>query len=584
MLRTIFAHYRFTDRAAGRYHTDMDSLETTERLKRIVPDAQFERATVFGVPYVHLKFPDGDDLYVTEYGLPFIERIEPKRLFSDSEWFEVNSVPLSGTSSIYRVTTGEIEGMRKDLVVKWNRMGQEIPGVHESDDLADAEFNSPFEEFALVTELRRAGLGETGRVAMQKPLAIYVSARRIEPDRTGRKEYKMHAKIDLHRDVALDMFRPYAVIYEWIKGIDATEAQAEGLLKRNQVESLTLRSRADTLKRGFVVRDSKPHHVIVRPEEGGRLLCEREGRVCYGLVDYELLERTPGREAGVRKTKRLSYLERQKSRFDPREPIEMPSHLRHVEILGVDYVYGRAESAGGHLWVVGKDPQLFDYFLPERWEKTPRTKLSIVHDIYHTLTKDNINLVWQVSRVGDRPDADPFKEEENKILEHGYNSPFEEVSLAVYLWKQGIRTTYPRAVYAVQNRTAIAESLFDSSRFESHRDILIPDGHPVLEKDHDYVVIWGYWNGPDDKLAAEDGDYYEAIDALRAYREGLLPQGEYLRLLEMKKQKLARVGVEDLNLRGSHLLLSLDSAGGLIRGADGAPDVRICNFELLKKI
>ena len=79
----------------------MDSSETAERLEKLLPDARFERATVFGVPYVHLKFPDGDDLYVTEYGLPFIERIEPKRLFSDREWFEANAVPLSGTSSIY---------------------------------------------------------------------------------------------------------------------------------------------------------------------------------------------------------------------------------------------------------------------------------------------------------------------------------------------------------------------------------------------------------------------------------------------------------------------------------------------------
>jgi hypothetical protein len=30
--------------------------------------------------------------------------------------------------------------------------------------------------------------------------------------------------------------------------------------------------------------------------------------------------------------------------------------------MGVDYIYGRAESTGGILWVVGKDPDLFNYF------------------------------------------------------------------------------------------------------------------------------------------------------------------------------------------------------------------------------
>ena len=34
--------------------------------------------------------------------------------------------------------------------------------------------------------------------------------------------------------------------------------------------------------------------------------------------------------------------------------------------MGVDYVYGEVESTGGALWVVGRDPVLFDYFLPEK--------------------------------------------------------------------------------------------------------------------------------------------------------------------------------------------------------------------------
>ena len=286
----------------------------------------------------------------------------------------------------------------------------------------------------------------------------------------------------------------------------------------------------------------------------------------------------------MRKTKRLSYLERQRDRFIAKPPGTYPPHLKQTDILGVDYVYGRAESTGGILWVVGKDPSLFDYFLPERWEKTPRTKLSAVHEIYHTLTKDNINLVWQVSRVGTRPDMDPFKEEERRILEYGYNNPFEEVSLAVYLRRTGIPTTYPRAIYAVKSATGVPEHLFDRSRYETHSRYKTPDGDPILREDHDYIVIWGYWNGPDEKLAARDGDYCEAMDALCAYREGLLSQDEYINLIEVTKKKLADLGVEDLNLRGSHLLLSLDSSGLLARGKDGTPDVRICNFELLGRI
>ena len=81
----------------------------------------------------------------------------------------------------------------------------------------------------------------------------------------------------------------------------------------------------------------------------------------------------------------------------------MPAHLRATNVLGVDYIFGRAESTGGLLWVVGKDPDLFNYFLPERWRRTPKKNLSARNQIFRTRTKDNINLVWKVSRMGDSP-------------------------------------------------------------------------------------------------------------------------------------------------------------------------------------
>jgi len=49
---------------------------------------------------------------------------------------------------------------------------------------------------------------------------------------------------------------------------------------------------------------------------------------------------------------------------------------------------GHAESTGGLLWVVGHDPELFNYFLPERWRRTPRWCLSEKRGVFHTRTKD----------------------------------------------------------------------------------------------------------------------------------------------------------------------------------------------------
>jgi len=538
---------------------------------------------VFDVYYLHVRCPDQSDLYVTKCGLPFFANLKPENFLNDPEWFDSNSERLSGTSTTYRVRTKRVNGRFKDVVIKYNRMGQDVPGAEDSEELMHAEFNSPFEEFALVMELREAGREKSSIVITQKPLAIYVPAERRDPWRMGRYEHKMKSKIETHGEIGLDMFRPYVVVYEWIKGIDAAYACREGILEEERMIALTLEAEKNLKRTGFIVRDTKPHHVIIRPTRDGRLAPNREGGVLYGMVDYELLTRTPEREESIKKVKRLSYLAKQKERFESKRQTAFPPHLKLVNILGVDYVNGRAESTDGMLWVVGKDPDLFDYFLPERWEHTPRTKLSAHHEIYHTLTKDNIHLVWKVSKVGMLPDVDPFVEEERRILEYGYNSPFEEISFAIGLSSNGIRTVYPRAIYMFGKKTAISEHVLDKSRYVSHRHYRTAEGDPILRRDHSYIIIWGYWNGPDEKLAEKDGDYLEGISALSAYRSGIISREEYIGFLRRKGERLSRVGIEDLHLRGSHILLSLDGKGSLVCDNEGVPDMRICNFELLKR-
>ena len=85
------------------------------------------------------------------------------------------------------------------------------------------------------------------------------------------------------------------------------------------------------------------------------------------------------------------------------------------------------------------------------------------------------------------------------------------------------------------------------------------------------------------QLAAQDGDYVEGINALRALREKLIDDQTYVRLMQGIHEKLTDLGVADLNLRGTHILLSRRvTTGELVRGADGVPETRICNFELLR--
>ena len=546
---------------------------------------QNELTKILNVEYAHTRLHNNDDLFVTVYGLPFIENLKPENFYTDKQWFTDNSVRLSGTSCLYRVRTKKKKGKAKNIVLKWNRMGQDIPGAGDTEALLDAEYNSPFEEFSLVMELRDqmySQPGHTEKIIIQKPLAIYIPSKPVELWKTGRKKYKMEKIIKNHKEITLDINRSYAVIYEWIKGIDAVQAFEKEIIDRERMERLTLNAEDNIRDKGFIVRDRKPHHVIIRPKERD-LVSNKQERPLTALVDFELLERTPEREAEIKRIHRSEYLQKQKDRFSVNIPKKFHPHLSHVNVSGVNYVYGRVESTKGRLWVVGKDPELFDYFLPEQWEHMPKTKISIYNEMYYTVTKDTIHLVWKVSPVGLKPDMDPFKNDEQKLLEHGYNSPFEEFSLAVELFQKGIAATYPRAIYATGTKTTIPPNLLDNSRYTSHMNVKTPDGIPVLEKQHEYIVIWGYWNGPDEKLAAADENYYEGKDALRAYREGLLNKNEYFTLLKKSREDLARIGIEDLNLRGNHFLISLDSSKRIITGKNGLPEIRICNFEFLKR-
>jgi len=537
--------------------------------------------TVLGVKYLHLRMEDGSDLYVTEHGLPSTKCLMPENHWADEAWMKSHGLRLPGTSALYRVTTKEVDGQARQIVVKWNRMGQDIPGETQVTDVAGAEFNSPFMEFSLVIELRNTRFESPGRLYTHKPLAIYVPRKYVKGEQLGRRRYRMEAIVRSHEEIAIDWNRNYAVIYEWLKGIDAVEAFRKGLLDNDTLAELVQRAGEELDEKGFMVSDNKPQHVIVRSANNGLLVRDRRGKPLYGLVDFELLKRTPAREDRMRARKRRDYLVRQAHRFEPRE--QFPSGLTAVTIMGVDFVYGQVESTGGALWVVGRDPVLFDYFLPEKWRRTPRTRLSTAYEIYETVTKDNVHLVWRVSRVGQIADADPFVRREKRILAHGYNSPFEEFSIAMELSRRGIETTYPRAIYMTGHRTTVSSSLADQSRYESHAGLLTSDGHPILSRNHEYLTIWGYWNGPDDALAAKDEPVYQGIDALAAYREGRLTQREYVRVVSATQKRLAAAGVEDLSLRGNHLLLSIDRQQQLALDEKDLPLVRICNFELLRR-
>ena len=130
----------------------------------------------------------------------------------------------------------------------------------------------------------------------------------------------------------------------------------------------------------------------------------------------------------------------------------------------------------------------------------------------------------------------------------------------------------------------ISKGLVDNSRYQSHASLSTPDGHPLLGKHHDYIILWGYWNGPDEVLAAKDEEIYKSLNASTALQEHLITDESCSRVMETTRERLAAAGIEDLNPQAHHLLLSLDRFGRLATDQQGIPVVRICNFDLLRHI
>ncbi len=543
------------------------------------PGAGPQWVNMQGLDYLHLRTGDGGDLYVTRHGLGWAEQLKPENWF-ERDWFRAHRERLRGTSTVYRVRTREVGGRSIELVIKWSRMGQDVPlETHVLDDFLNAEFNTPFEEFALVEELRRGGSGPRAPIILtHRPFAIYVPPERLQLWQTGRSRDRVSRKARSHIGVELDILRQYIVIYEWIKGDDAAVTFEALGLPEAELHALTRHVQDEVLAKGFHVADMKPAHIIVRRTPGGGLL-RRHGQPAWALIDFELLMRTPEHEARIREAKRSDYLRRQQDRLATERPL--PPHLKRVNIMGVDYVFGHVESTQGRLWVVGGDGGLFDYFQPERWRNTNQVRLSTSHQVYYTLTKDDIHLVWKTSRVGERPAAAPGDYQGRRMVKVGYNSPFEEFARALELARLGFPTTIPRAIYMTGSSSDTSEGPLDMRAFARHRELLTPEGEPILQPDHDYIKIWGYWNGPVEMLA--QGVACQSINAMEAFQQELLSETELRRLMLRAVERLTELGYESVNIAEHHFLLTLDPSRQFMRDTEGNLEFRLCNFEMVRK-
>jgi hypothetical protein len=255
----------------------------------------FVPKNILGVDYEQARTPDGGDLYLTQYGLPFKEHLLPEN-WRDPEWYGAHRQRLRGTSTIYRTLTKPVNGSSLDIVVRYNRVGEELPvDTLTLEKFIHAEFNSPFEEIAILYELRRARLGtDQRRMPTKKPLAIFAPPDLLQLWQSGRMESKMEQKLARYPQAQLDIRRQYIVIYGWIDGWDAVQMAEQLKLPEADHEAflvgMTNYVTSELASVGFRVLDMKPAHVILRLDEHKQIMRRRDGKPLYALVDYELLE------------------------------------------------------------------------------------------------------------------------------------------------------------------------------------------------------------------------------------------------------------------------------------------------------
>ncbi|HHQ44848.1 MAG TPA: hypothetical protein ENN13_01770, partial [Candidatus Altiarchaeales archaeon] len=242
---------------------------------------------IFGVDYTHFRTIDGGDLYVTKYGMGRLQFLWPENWYLE-KWLFDKGERLEGTSAVRRITTKEVDGKSIDLVVKYSRVASKVRmGVGKGmesripeSSVDYANWNSPFEEFGLLMEMRSSPASEGGFVVMShRPMAIYCPPEKIELWQMERNEYRAsmedrtiretqtgpeESKVGLHAD------RQYIMVYDWVKGDDAYTAFQKLGKTDDELKEFTLRV-FDELrdKKGYRVLDHKPAHIIVKIKNNG---------------------------------------------------------------------------------------------------------------------------------------------------------------------------------------------------------------------------------------------------------------------------------------------------------------------------
>ncbi len=269
-----------------------------------VPDIYHIRS--FGVPYIRTPDEDGGFLYVTRWGWHHLSHLRPENWFKDRKFVKEGERLRGSTGTVYFFPSHPEEAAPMDLLIKVSRIAENVPGelAGEFPELTaknGASFNSPFEEFGLVEELRQSNFGPSElHVRTKRPMAIYCAPRDLPSWQLGRRKSdfttheRMMVRDQAHEPDGMQVHllekRQYFSIYAWVPGLDAQAAMEQGLMSPEELEQLSVRVNGELEAKGFRILDNKPKHFILRQRPDGRLIRHRDDLI-YVQIDFELLQR-----------------------------------------------------------------------------------------------------------------------------------------------------------------------------------------------------------------------------------------------------------------------------------------------------
>ena len=320
-----------------------------------------------------MKTGDGGDLYLTRHGAPFREHLRPENWY-DKAWFETE--PGTAHRDGHRLSRAHPAGRRpgqgsgRQVVprgrgsadghvhaqqVRRGGVQQPLRGVLARHGDAGAP---PARHRAHAQAAGHLRPGQAAEALADRPLAVPDG-----PEEGQVPRCRAGYLPPVHPDLRVGQGR------ERVGGLRATRARSAG------APAGTARLHRPRHRRPApqgIPRAGLEAGALHRPAPARRRPApspRRRNRLCArGFRTARTHARARARRSPRPAGRPISATRRTDSPARPNAVF--PGHLRPCRILGVDYVYGHSESTQGQLWVVGHDPALFDYFLPERWRRT----------------------------------------------------------------------------------------------------------------------------------------------------------------------------------------------------------------------